>query len=222
MEKDQLQAGLLEWEGEGGNVGTQTPERMHAPAYAQSSEGGEGAQASEHVQASQLEADRFIDPRHRRGSLAPPRAAPPLGETASASALHAHLAHLLDTKREPVAETAARAEAIPNAQQAQNARNEQIAQMMQVVHIALPAEPDQRLSPHEDVERQPDGVPHLVIGLTALFSVVFAIAMIAVLLSGPSLGSITVAALTIIGFPVLVIRLNAKADRDRDHVHPSR
>lgn len=212
MEKDQLQA-LLESEGERGRIGRQP----------------ESGQAAERIQASQLEADPFMDPRHRRGSLAPPPAAPPLGDTASAAALHAHLARLLDTSRDPSAEAAARGivereiadrvDPSPNPQR----RNEQIAQMMQVVQIAAPSmDADQRLSPHEDIERQPDGVPHLVIGLTALFSVIFAAAMIAVLLSGPSLGSITVAVLTIIGFPVLVVRLNAKADRDRDHVHPSR
>ena len=205
-------------------------------------------EAPEHLQSSQREDDRFIDltgrspprlaapgdPRHHRGSLAPPPAAPPLGETASASALHAHLAQLLDIKRAPSPETAARAmvgreladraEVVHSARMAQNARHVQLAQIAPVgVESAEPdGSADQRLSPHEDPERQPDGVPHLVIGLTALLSVAFAIAMITVLLSGPSIGSVAVAVLTILGFPVLVVRLNAKADRDRDRDHPSR
>jgi predicted benzoate:H+ symporter BenE len=75
---------------------------------------------------------------------------------------------------------------------------------------------------HEDLERQPDGVPHLVIGLTALISVVFAAVLISLLLSGPTLGSIAVAALALLAVPFIVSRLGAKAERDRDHDHPSR
>ena len=75
---------------------------------------------------------------------------------------------------------------------------------------------------HEDLERQPDGVPHLVIGLTALISVVFAAVLISLLLSGPTRSSITVAALALLAVPFIVSRLGAKAERDRDQDHPSR
>jgi cell division septation protein DedD len=40
--------------------------------------------------------------------------------------------------------------------------------------------------------------------------------------SGPTVGSVASVALTIIALPVLVSKLGAKAERDRDHDHPSR
>lgn len=140
------------------------------------------------------DANRGLDPRHRRGSLGPPPIAAPLGEAASPAAMHAHLVHLLDVGREaapPPAElTAAAAE--------------------------------QELGPHEDIERQPDGVPHLVIGLTALFSVAIAAALISVFHAGAALGTGVAVVVALIAIPLLVFRLDAKADRDRDHEHPSR
>jgi hypothetical protein len=129
----------------------------------------------------------------RRGSLGPPPAAAPLGQAASSAALQAHLVHLLK----------------PNVELA-----------MRTIELAEPAE--QRITPHEDPERQPDGVPHIVIGLTALSSVLFAAVLISVVRSGPSFGSIMVGILIAVAVPVLVLRLGAKAERDRDHVHPSR
>jgi hypothetical protein len=134
-----------------------------------------------------------LDPRHRRGSLGPPPAAAPLGDQASPAALHAHLVHLLDAdQRDEPPET------------------------------EIVTEAEQRLTPHEDPERQPDGVPHLVIGLTALFSVLFAAVLISMFRSGPTIGSVLSVTLAIIAIPVLVSKLGAKAERDRDHVHPSR
>lgn len=94
-----------------------------------------------------------------------------------------------------------------------------------LVHLLKPAPartPDEVVTPHEDVERQPDGVPHLVIGLTALFSVIFAAVLIGVFRSGAVLGSIGAVAIALIAIPVLVFRLDAAADRDRDRDHPSR
>jgi len=154
-------------------------------------EGSAGVGAPDLARANSPEADA----RLRRGSLAPPRAAVPLGETASAAAFHAHLVHLLDARNEPVAPT---------------------PQQLAITTIEL------RLTPHEDLERQPDGIPHLVIGLTALFSVLLAAVLIGVFRSGPTVGSIAAAALAIIAIPVLVVGLGAKAERDRDHDHPSR
>ena len=86
----------------------------------------------------------------------------------------------------------------------------------------LPNPADMIRISHEDIERQPDGVPHLVIGLTALFSVLLAALLIGVCLSGPSLGLVAAALLIVTAIPVMVTWLNAKAERDRDHVHPSR
>lgn len=176
MEDDQLRAALLGWEGEGGSVGSRASDSSHAgPA----------------------ELDRSLDARHRRGSLGPPPTAVPLGEAASGVALHAHLTHLLDVRREPA----------PSDLDA----------------VATDAETaEQRLTPHEDIERQPDGVPHLVIGLTALFSVLLAAVLISMFRSGPTIGSIASVVLAIIAIPVLVSKLGAKAERERDHDHPSR
>jgi hypothetical protein len=156
-------------------------------------EGGSvGMPTTERPPPTAPEPDRPLDSRVRRGSLGPPPAAAPLGHAASGAALQAHLAHLLDMQR---------VEPAPR----------------------LPAPVDLiRLTPHEDIDRQPDGVPHLVIGLTALFSVLLAAVLIGVCLSGPSLGLIAAALLIITAIPVMVTWLNAKAERERDHIHPSR
>jgi hypothetical protein len=172
MEEDQLRAALLEWEGEGGSVGSRTPESPSEP-------------------------ERSVDARHRRGSLGPPATAVPLGEAATGAQLHAHLAQLLDVSRESTSPDRA-----PVTRDAETA--------------------EQRLTPHEDIERQPDGVPHLVIGLTALFSVLLAAVLISMFRSGPTVGSVASVALALIAIPVLVSKLGAKAERDRDHDHPSR
>jgi hypothetical protein len=82
-----------------------------------------------------------------------------------------------------------------------------------------PADP---ITPHEDVDRQPDGIPHLVIGLTALFSVAIATVVIGVFHAGATLGSGAAVLIAFVGVPLLVFRLGAKAERDRDHDHPSR
>ena len=71
---------------------------------------------------------------------------------------------------------------------------------------------------HEDLERAPDGIPHGVVGLTAFYSVVLAIALM-VMLTG---GRASWAALAVAAIPILVLKLAGKAERERDHVHPSR
>ena len=38
-----------------------------------------------------------------------------------------------------------------------------------------PVRDDRRLAPTEDLDREPDGVPHKVVGMTAFFSVVLAL-----------------------------------------------
>jgi hypothetical protein len=81
---------------------------------------------------------------------------------------------------------------------------------------------DDQISAHEDVDRLPDGVPHLVIGLTALFSVVIAAVLISLFHSNAALGSGAAVLVAFVVVPLLVFRLGAKAERDRDHDHPSR
>jgi hypothetical protein len=74
----------------------------------------------------------------------------------------------------------------------------------------------------EDVERQPDGVPHRIVGLAALFSVLIAILVAGIFVSGGTVGRVGAVLLALIAIPVLVSILGRKARRERDHVHPSR
>jgi hypothetical protein len=79
-----------------------------------------------------------------------------------------------------------------------------------------------KLAPGEDVDREPDGVPHSVVGFTALFSVMLAMLVAAMFLSGHIIGQIAAVALTVIAIPTLVTSLRRKAARERDRLHPSR
>lgn len=85
-----------------------------------------------------------------------------------------------------------------------------------------PVRDDQKLAPTEDLDREPDGVPHQVIGLTALFSVLLALLVAVMFLSGSNTGRVAAVVLTVFAIPVLVTTLRDKAERERDHVHPSR
>lgn len=76
--------------------------------------------------------------------------------------------------------------------------------------------------PTEDVDREPDGVPHSVVGLTALFSVMLAMLVAFMFLSGRTAGRIAAVVLVLIAIPTLVASLRRKAERERDPVHPSR
>lgn len=84
-----------------------------------------------------------------------------------------------------------------------------------------PVRDDAKLAPDEDLDREPDGIPHQVVGMTALFSVVLAMVVAFMFLAG---GWTTVLgiALAILAVPILVSTLGNKADRERDHLHPSR
>ena len=84
-----------------------------------------------------------------------------------------------------------------------------------------PVRDDNKTSEHEDLDREPDGVPHNVVGFTALFSVVLALLVAFMFLAGgwARLGAVL---LLVISVPLLVSTLSRKADRERDHIHPSR
>jgi hypothetical protein len=73
----------------------------------------------------------------------------------------------------------------------------------------------------EDLQRQPDGIPHAVIGLTALFCVYFAMLLVAILLTGTSISTIAAVALVLVALPVAALGLQRMAARQRDHDHPS-
>lgn len=90
----------------------------------------------------------------------------------------------------------------------------------EVVHNPV-RDPD-ALGPTEDLDRVPDGAPHSVIGLTALFSVVFAMLVAFLFLSGKPVDMVAAVLLVVFAIPVLVNSLRKKAERDRDHLHPSR
>ena len=79
-----------------------------------------------------------------------------------------------------------------------------------------------KLAPTEDLDREPDGVPHDVVGLTALFSVMLAILVAVMFLSGHIVGQIAAVALIVVAIPTMVTGLRRRADRERDRIHPSR
>jgi hypothetical protein len=83
-----------------------------------------------------------------------------------------------------------------------------------------PIRDENRLGPNEEL-REPDGVPHDVVGLSALFSVLFAAVVLGMWLSGTT-GRIAAVAMCMIGVPMLVSNLRQRSERLRDQEHPSR
>ncbi len=77
-------------------------------------------------------------------------------------------------------------------------------------------------APTEDLDREPDGVPHSVVGLTALFSVMLAIMVAFMFLTGSTWGKVFAVMLALVAIPTLVHSLRKKAAHDRDDYHPSR
>ncbi len=85
-----------------------------------------------------------------------------------------------------------------------------------------PVRDDSKLAPTEDLDREPDGVPHNVVGLTALFSVMLAMLVGFMFIAGGTVTKVAAVVLIFVSIPVLVGTLRKKADKDRDHIHPSR
>jgi hypothetical protein len=85
-----------------------------------------------------------------------------------------------------------------------------------------PVRDDDALGASEDLDREPDGVPHQVIGLTALFSVMLALLVGFMVLAGGTVSRVAAVLIALFAIPVLVSTLRTKATRDRDHLHPSR
>ena len=85
-----------------------------------------------------------------------------------------------------------------------------------------PVRDDSKLAPTEDLDRQPDGVPNRVVGLTALFSVLLAMLIAVMFLSGSTTGRVAAVLFSLVAIPLLVMILRDKAERERDHLHPSR
>lgn len=85
-----------------------------------------------------------------------------------------------------------------------------------------PVRDDRALGADEDLDRQPDGVPHSVVGLTAGFSTVLALLVAFMFLAGGTLVKGAAVVLLLVAIPVLVGGLRRKAERERDSAHPSR
>jgi hypothetical protein len=85
-----------------------------------------------------------------------------------------------------------------------------------------PIRDDAQLGPHEDLDREIDGVPHSIVGMTALFSIMLALLVGVVFVSGGAVSKFAAIALLVLAIPVLVTTLHRRADRQRDHAHPAR
>ncbi len=85
-----------------------------------------------------------------------------------------------------------------------------------------PVRDDSALAPDEDLDREPDGVPHDVIGFTAFFSVMLAMLVAFMFLTHNHVVQGAAVVIIAIAVPVMVSTLGKRADRDRDHLHPSR
>lgn len=85
---------------------------------------------------------------------------------------------------------------------------------------ASPVRDEQDLGPTEQVDRELDGVPHDVVGLSALFSVLFAAVVLGMWLSGPT-GRIAAVAICMVGVPMMVSNLRARSERERNQHHSS-
>ena len=88
--------------------------------------------------------------------------------------------------------------------------------------VQSPVRDDEALGPTEDLDREPDGMPHQVIGLTALFSVMLAMLVGFIVLTGGTVSRVAAVIIAVLAIPVLVSTLRSKAARERDTRHPSR
>jgi hypothetical protein len=75
------------------------------------------------------------------------------------------------------------------------------------------------LGPTDGVIREPDGVPHDVVGLSALFSFLLAALVLGMWLTGSTTGRVSAIALLVFGVPMLVSGLRERSERERDRRH---
>lgn len=85
-----------------------------------------------------------------------------------------------------------------------------------------PVRDDSKLAPTEDLDRDPDGVPHGVVGMTAGFTVMMAALLAFMFIAGGPVSKVAAVILLIVAVPVMIGGLNKKANRERDRLHPSR
>jgi hypothetical protein len=75
------------------------------------------------------------------------------------------------------------------------------------------------MAPVEELANDPDGVPHDVVGLSALFSFLLAALVLGMWLTGSTTGRVSAIALLVFGVPMLVSGLRERAERERDRRH---
>ena len=90
------------------------------------------------------------------------------------------------------------------------------------IEVHAPVRDDTHIGATEDLDREPDGVPHAVVGLTAFFSVMFALLVLCMFFIHSTVGKLGSVVLLCCAVPLMVSKLKRKSDRDRDHMHPSR
>lgn len=141
------------------------------------------------------EAERVLGGRKGLGSQGPPLAAVPADAHVDDAMFRAHLAHLVEAPRPASAP-------LPLA----------------AVVIAPREGPlEGPLEGSEHRERELDGIPHVIVALTAVLSPVCAVILAGLFRFGGTAGKAVAVALALIAVPALVLRLSAKAARDRDH-----
>lgn len=84
-----------------------------------------------------------------------------------------------------------------------------------------PVRDDSLLAPNEDLDREPDGMPHSVIGMTAGFAVMFAALIAFMMLVGSGWTRVLGIALCFLAIPVVVGSLRKKAATARDSAQPA-
>lgn len=80
----------------------------------------------------------------------------------------------------------------------------------------VPVRDQPHLGPTETVNRDPDGVPHDVVGLSALFSFLLAALVLGMWLTGSTMGRVSAIALLVFGVPMLVSGLRERSERERN------
>lgn len=88
--------------------------------------------------------------------------------------------------------------------------------------IESPVPDPTALGPNEDIEREPDGAPHAVIGWTALVVVGFAFVIGTLVAVGSGAALVTAIVLIAFGVPIAIAALRQAAAARRDQLHPSR
>jgi hypothetical protein len=82
-----------------------------------------------------------------------------------------------------------------------------------------PVRDDHELGPTESLDREPDGVPHDIVGRTAFAACLLAAGALAMFFV---VGWLATAVFGALAVSVMVIALQRKSTRERDHDHPSR